>query len=178
MQTCICLGKGLYVFKGLSLVSEFLRDHPTKSAVIFCSSRHQSQHFRDHLEILNKLKLNINVLHINGLLHKTDKFWRICLFCDEGHIREADFWVLVTTNAANVGINKSQIALQVQFDWPRDLLTYFQECGRGSRLPGVRSTCIRAPQGARTYPWILSKYFPSVRVSVPPQISIGCVYFV
>ena len=50
--------------------------------------------------------------------------------------------MLVTTNAANVGIDKSQIALQVQFDWPRDLLTYFQERGRRSRLPGVRSTCI------------------------------------
>ncbi len=27
-------------------------------------------------------------------------------------------------------------------------------------------TEIRAPQGARAYPWILSKYFPSVRASV------------
>ena len=88
----ICSEKGLYVSKGLTLVSEFLRDHPMKSAVIFCNSRHQSQHFRDHLERkLNELKLNNDVLHINGLLHKTDKFWRICLFCDEGHIREADF---------------------------------------------------------------------------------------
>ena len=49
---------------------------------------------------------------------------------------------MVTTNAANVGIDKSQIALQVQFDLPRDLLTYFQERGRGSRQPGVRSTCV------------------------------------
>ncbi len=45
---------------------------------------------------------------------------------------------------------------------------------------------IRAPQGARAYPWILSKYFPSVRAcvracvrpSVSPQISVGCVYYV
>jgi hypothetical protein len=50
--------------------------------------------------------------------------------------------VLVTTNAANVGMDKSQIALQVQFDWPRDLLTYFQERGCGSHQPGVRSTCV------------------------------------
>jgi superfamily II DNA helicase RecQ len=50
MQTYICSAKGLYVSKGLTLVSEFLRDHTTKSAVIFCNSRHQSQHFRDHLE--------------------------------------------------------------------------------------------------------------------------------
>jgi superfamily II DNA helicase RecQ len=143
MQIHICLAKGLYVSKGLTLVSKFLRDHPMKIAVIFCNSRHQSQHFWDHLERkLNELKLNNDVLHINGLLHKTDKFWRICLFCDEGHIHEADFGVLVTTNAANVGINKSQIALQVRFDRPRDLLTYFQERGHGSRQPGVRSTCI------------------------------------
>jgi hypothetical protein len=91
---------------------------------------------------LNELQLNVDVLHINGSLHKTDKFWRIRLFCDEGHIQEADFRVLVTTNAANVGIDKSQIALQVRFDWPRDLLTYFQERGRGSRQRGVRSTCV------------------------------------
>jgi hypothetical protein len=145
MQTFICSVKGLYVSKGLTLVSKFLRDHPVKSAVILCNSRHQSQHFRDHLERkLNQLKLNVNVLHINGSLHKTDKFLRICLFCDEGHIREADFLVLVlvTTNAANVGINKSQVALQVRFDWPLDLLTCFQERGRGSRQPGVRSTCV------------------------------------
>ena len=50
--------------------------------------------------------------------------------------------MLVTTNAANVGIDKSQIALQVRFDWPHGLLTYFQECGRGSRQPGVRSMCV------------------------------------
>jgi hypothetical protein len=58
---------------------------------------------------LNQFKLNVNVLHINGSLHKTDKFWRIRLFCDEGHIREADFRELVTTNAANVGIDKSSM---------------------------------------------------------------------
>ena len=92
MQTYICSAKGLYVSKGLTLVSEFLRDHTAKSAVIFCNSRHQSQHFRDHLERkLNELQLNVDVLHINGSLHKTDKFWRIRLFCDEGHLQEADF---------------------------------------------------------------------------------------
>jgi superfamily II DNA/RNA helicase len=143
MQTYICSAKGLYVSKGLTLVSEFLRDHTVKSAVIFCNSCHQYQHFQDHLECkLNVLQINVDVLHINGSLHKTDKFWWIRLFCDEGHIQEANFRVLVTTNVANVGIDKSHIALQVRFDWPRDLLTYFQECGRGSQQPGVRSACV------------------------------------
>ncbi len=51
MQTFICSGKGFYASKGLSLVSEFLQDHPTISAIIFCNSRHQSQHFRDLLQL-------------------------------------------------------------------------------------------------------------------------------
>jgi hypothetical protein len=59
------------------------------------------------------------------MLHKIDKFWRIRLFCDETHTREADFRVLVTLNAANVVIDKLSIALQMRFDWPCDLLTYF-----------------------------------------------------
>jgi hypothetical protein len=62
---------------------------------------------------LNKMKLNVDVIYINGLLHKIDKFWRISLFCNEAHVREADFCVLVTTNAANVGIDKASIALQI-----------------------------------------------------------------
>jgi hypothetical protein len=75
MQTYICLLKGLYVSKGLILVSEFLQDHPVRSAVIFCNSQHQSPHFWDHLECkLNQLKLNVDVFHINGSLHKTDMF--------------------------------------------------------------------------------------------------------
>ena len=137
MQMFICSTKGLHVSKGLNLVSEFLQDNTEKNAVIFCNSCHQSQHFWDHLERkLNELQLNVDVLHINRSLHKTDKFWRIRLFCDKGHVQEADFQVLVTSNAANVGINKSHIALQVQFDWPRDLLTYFQEWDADRGSPG------------------------------------------
>ena len=40
-------------------------------------------------------------------------FWRIHLFCHEGHISNTDYCVLVTTNAASVGIDKSFIALQL-----------------------------------------------------------------
>jgi hypothetical protein len=92
MRTYICSLKGQFVSRGLTMIAEFIRANPTKSVVVFCNSRRQSQHFRDHLERkLNKMKLNIDVIHINGSLHKIDKFWRIRLFCDKGHIREADF---------------------------------------------------------------------------------------
>ena len=128
MRTYICSLKGQFVSRGLTMIAEYISANPTKSAVVFCNSRRQSQHFRDHLERkLNEMKLNVDVIHINRSLHKTDKFWQIRLFCDEGHIHEADFKLLVTTNVANVGIDKSTIGLQVRFEWTRDLLTYFQE---------------------------------------------------
>jgi superfamily II DNA/RNA helicase len=84
MQTIIIKNKRRYVAKGLTYVARFLEDHLSDSAVIFCNSRWQSQHFCDRLEQkLNELKLNLDVIHINGSLHKIDKFWRICLFCDK-----------------------------------------------------------------------------------------------
>ncbi len=144
MQTHITSSKGQYLSKGLTLVSHFIQDNnPSASAVVFCNSRKQSKHLRDHLERkLNKLKLNVYVVHINGSLHKTDKFWRIRLFCSKSHMIDANFCVLITTNAANVGIDKALISLQMRFDWPCDLLTYFQEQGRGLQQAGSKLTCI------------------------------------
>ena len=143
MRICICLSWGQFVSKGLTLLTEFIWDNPSSSAVLFCNSKCQSQHFWDNLQRkLNKKRMNVDVIHINGSLHKTDKFWRIRLFCDKGHIVDADYRVLVTTNAANVGIEKSSITLQLRLEWPRDLLTYFQEQGQGSRQRGNKSTCI------------------------------------
>ncbi len=143
MQSYITSNKGQYVLQGLSFVSKNLQDSLSLSTVVFCNSRKQLQYFCNHLEQkLTKMTLNINVIHINGLLHKIDKFSRICMFCDETHIKEADFRVLVRTNSANVVIEKSSNALQMRFDWPCDLLTYFQKQGRRSWQKGSKSVCI------------------------------------
>jgi hypothetical protein len=75
MRSHITLNKGQYVSKGLTYVLKFLQENPALSAVVFCNSCKQSQHYRDNLEQkLNKMKLNIDVIHINGSLHKIDKF--------------------------------------------------------------------------------------------------------
>ena len=73
--------------------------------VLLCSAIPAINH-KSHLkQKLNKMKLNVDVIYINGLLHKTDKFWRIQLFCNKTHMREADFCLLVTTNACRVLIS-------------------------------------------------------------------------
>ena len=103
MRCHITSGKAPYDSKGLSEAVKFIQDHPSSSATIFCNSRKQSQHFLDNLKRKpNEMKLNVNVLHINGTLHKVDEFWWIRLFCDETHIRNTR--ALVTTNAANIDI--------------------------------------------------------------------------
>jgi superfamily II DNA/RNA helicase len=145
IQTIIIGNKGQYGAKGVPYVAKFLEKHPSDSNIIFCNSCQQSQHFHDHLEHkLNKLKLNLDVTLINGSLYKIDKFWRICLFCYDTHIRDFDFCVLITTNAAKVGLDKASISLQLRFDLPRDLLTYFQERGRvrATREPSQHAFCM------------------------------------
>ena len=87
-------------------------------------------------------KLAIDVFNINGSLYKTDKFWRIRLFCNDCHSRRSNLHALIMTNALNVGINKHSISLQVQFEWPHDLLSYFKERGQGSRTKGAASCCV------------------------------------
>ena len=75
MKTYICSNKGQFILRGLTMIAEFIWANPMKSAVVFCNSRRQSQHFHDNLERkLNEMKLNVDVIHINGSLHKTDKF--------------------------------------------------------------------------------------------------------
>jgi hypothetical protein len=129
----ITLNKGQYVLKGLTHISKFLHENRSSSAVVFCNCQSKLQHFRNNLEQkLNKMKLNIAVIYIKESLHKIDKFWRIHLFCDNTHICKAHFRVLITTNAANIVIDKHSTALQMLFDWPRDLLRIFQECSCGS----------------------------------------------
>ncbi len=112
------------------MVMGFLQDNRDRSVVIFCNSRKQLQHFSFHLgNKLDQVKLSIDVLNINGSLDKIDKFWIICLFCDDCPHHQGHFRALETTNAPNVGINKHLIALQVQFEWRAICLLTFKREG-------------------------------------------------
>ena len=126
--------------------------------------RQQSLHIATQLKKkLDMKKLAVNVLNINGLLDKTNTFWRIRIFCDNCHSCCGQFCTLVTTNASNVGINKHSISLQVRLEWSRDLLICFQERGRGSRSQGVTSTCILFTDLA-SYIYLMSQLIMSSQV--------------
>jgi hypothetical protein len=117
MRSHITSNKGQYVSKGLTHISNSYRRIRPQAQLFFAILAKKLQHYHNNLkQKLNKMKLNVDVIHINGSLHMIDKFWRIHLFCDNKHLCKANFRVLVTTNAANVGIEKHLIALQMQFD--------------------------------------------------------------
>jgi hypothetical protein len=83
MKLEICAKKALFISKGLAMVTNFLEQNPDCSVVIFCNSRQQLLHIASQLEKkLDMKKLAVDVLNINGSLDKTDKFWRIRIFCD------------------------------------------------------------------------------------------------
>ena len=81
MQLEICSKKAQFISKGLTVIAAFISKKPGASVVVFCNSRHQSLHLAQHLEKkLDQMMLLVNVVNINGLLDKIDKFWRIRLF--------------------------------------------------------------------------------------------------
>ena len=128
-------------------------------------------------EKLNHMRLSVDVININGSLDKIDKFWHIRLFCDNRHTQQ--FRVLVITNALNVGIDKNFVALQVRFELPRDVPTYFQDQGRGSRCPGEPSTCILYGD-LSSYVYLRIQLFPvgnDVEGDVPARVDYRRIEF-
>ena len=98
------------------------------------------RHFGTELERkLNEARKKFDV--ITGTLNKNEKFWRICLICgneeEEEFVGECSFCARVFANACNVGVDDSHINYYVCL--PRDLHTYLQESGHGSRRLGSQS---------------------------------------
>ncbi len=149
MKFILCSKRSQFVSKGISEVIDFVFANSSQSVVVFCNSRHHSQNNTSNIKRrLDAVHIVVDVINIHGALHKIDKFWHIQLFCEDDdtrvnrHMDDQKFGILVTTNASNVGIDKHTVSLQVRFEFPRDLLTYFQESGQGSCCQGASSTCI------------------------------------
>eukprot|EP00956_Cyclotella_meneghiniana_P008998 scaffold12325_cov40-Cyclotella_meneghiniana.AAC.3 len=143
MNQVIC-NKGEYVKIGLEeLVKHIVPDSDNK-CLIFCNSRSKAQHYCSELESkLNNSSIVCDVIVITGALNKHEKFWRIrILLGSQEFVIDCCFRVGVCTNACNVGIDDSRINYCVRFGLPRDLNTYFQERGRGSRQLGSPSTFV------------------------------------
>ena len=145
-MSCFVVGVSAFVKVGLNKVATHLDESDLTSKVaVFCNSKHAVTHLSTNLERKLDAKDNDSLcITIHGGLEKYEKFWRIRLFngSDGEYYSESSFRVLVSTNAANVGIDNNHINLIVRMGLPRDLMTYFQERGRGARQVGSVAECI------------------------------------
>ena len=143
MEQIMC-NKGDFVQYGLAKAVAFLQSDPDGKCVIFTNSRERAIHYTTELETkLNYGNVVSDVILIHGCLQKHDKFWRIRLFCSSSEpTTEVALRVLISTSASNVGIDNNKIRFGLRFGFPRDMSTYFQEKGRGSRRPGDPSVFI------------------------------------
>ena len=154
------VSKGGFTKKGLGRAIDVLGLDETTSVVIFMNSRVKAKHAASTIEEkLNVAHLDTtDVILMHGELKRLDKFWKMRLFNRKPRanvrgeevrgmepnmddLADLDFRVFVSTSAANVGIDKSTVRAVFRYGFMRDLLTFLQERGRGSRVPGEQSEC-------------------------------------
>lgn len=145
MEQVVCTPSD-FVKLGISTAAKFMATTDgSRKMCIFCNSKAKAAHFVKELERkLNEQDITGDTILITGDLHKFEKFWRIQFFCsaNDEHIEGVKFRVLISTNAANVGIDNHAVDFGIRFQFPRDLCTYLQERARGSRIPHAPSRFI------------------------------------
>ncbi|MDF2985396.1 MAG: recQ 2 [Eubacterium sp.] len=111
-------------------VLKYLKENPSKSGIIYCSTRKTVE------EVCDKLiedKFNATRYHAglteNERTQNQDDFL---------YDRRA---VMVATNAFGMGIDKSNVAFVIHYNMPKNLESYYQEAGRSGR-DGSAADCI------------------------------------
>lgn len=131
MKQQVC-NKNDYVKLGLEYVVTFFQESAESKANIFTNSKTRSFTYMSAIKRkIDKTKLSaqVDIIHVHGLLLKTEKLWRIGLCCDppEGSVIGTNMRGLAGVNAVNVGIDNDLLEFVIQFEFCRDLLAAFQE---------------------------------------------------
>ena len=121
-----------------------------RSSIVYCSTRKNVEAVTDFLRLNG---VNVRSYHAG-------------MPDDERRSAQEDFTydrcnVIVATNAFGMGIDKSDVALVVHYNMPKDLESYYQEAGRAGR-DGAPSSCILlySGQDVRTNEFLITHSEP------------------
>ena len=104
------------------------------SAFVFVNTRRLLNNVLTSLEgKLDKRGINTDIMNIHGKQGKSEKFALIGIFCCKIKVKDYDPRVLISTAAANLGVNHPDVQCVVNLKWPDCLASLVQRRGCASR---------------------------------------------
>jgi len=107
---------------GRKQVSDFIRNHPGQSGIVYCSSRRKTEELADYLR-----GSGVNALPYHAGMDGAARSRNQDIFLQEDGI------VVVATVAFGMGIDKPDVRFVLHADMPANIESYYQEIGRAGR---------------------------------------------